>query len=94
MEESYRFVQNKSCQYFPCHERIDPDQFNCLFCYCPLYMLQEECGGQFRYKYGVKVCTDCTLPHWPKGYDIILKRLSAYIQKEKEKRNENDELAK
>ena len=37
MENSYRFFQNKSCEYFPCHEIKDSGDFNCLFCYCPLY---------------------------------------------------------
>lgn len=41
MKESYRFYQNKACEYFPCHPVDDPDSFNCLFCYCPLY-LQEK----------------------------------------------------
>ena len=44
MKESYRFYQNKACEYFPCHPVDDPDSFNCLFCYCPLY-LQEKCLG-------------------------------------------------
>ena len=42
------FFTNSECPYFPCHEGVDPDDFNCLFCYCPLYFLREKCGGDFR----------------------------------------------
>ena len=40
----YAFFQNRACEYFPCHETDDPEHFNCLFCYCPLYALGELCG--------------------------------------------------
>ena len=50
--------------YFPCHEGVDLDEFNCLFCYCPLYALGSDCGGDFSYTDdGVKDCSACTLPH-------------------------------
>ena len=42
MSENYKFVQNKACEYFPCHKTSDPENFNCLFCFCPLYMLKQE----------------------------------------------------
>ena len=45
----YPFFTHRECQYFPCHEGVDPDEFNCLFCYCPLYALGPECGGDFTY---------------------------------------------
>ena len=58
------FFTNRACPYFPCHETDDPDSFNCLFCYCPLYVLGEQCGGHFSYtKKGVKNCKNCTVPH-------------------------------
>ena len=60
----YPFITNRSCEFFPCHEGVDPDEFNCLFCYCPLYLLGDACGGKFtRSKSGVKNCTACSLPH-------------------------------
>ena len=34
--ENYKFFQHKACEFFPCHETKDIDNFNCLFCYCPL----------------------------------------------------------
>ena len=48
MENSYRFFENKECQYYPCHKGIE--NMNCLFCYCPLYS-REHCPrktGVFR----------------------------------------------
>lgn len=60
----YPFFSHESCEYFPCHEGIAPDEFNCLFCYCPLYALGSRCGGDFIYTdAGIKDCSACTLPH-------------------------------
>ena len=64
MKASSSFFQNRACECFPCHEGVPLDEFNCLFCYCPLYALGDSCGGNFRYSAsGVKVCTNCTLLH-------------------------------
>jgi len=72
---SYRFINNRDCQFFPCHPTDDPDNFNCLFCYCPLYALGDKCGGNFKYinKYGyvLKDCSDCKIPHIPENYEYI-----------------------
>ena len=58
------FFANMACEHFPCHEGIDPRDFNCLFCYCPLYALGPECGGDFICSAsGRKSCVNCTLPH-------------------------------
>ena len=38
----YSFFSNKECEYFPCHQGADPENFNCLFCYCPLYALGDK----------------------------------------------------
>ena len=35
-ERHYAFFQNRDCEYFPCHATKHPEDFNCLFCYCPL----------------------------------------------------------
>ena len=69
------FFQNRECEYFPCHEGIEEENFNCLFCYCPLYVLGENCGGDFYYTTkGVKNCKNCGIPHRRENYDRILKR--------------------
>ena len=46
MENSYRFFENKDCKYFPCHQGLT--DFNCLFCYCPMYQLP-ACPGNPSY---------------------------------------------
>ena len=69
----FSFFQNKECEYFPCHRIEDPTGFNCLFCYCPLYMLGPNCGGNFRYtEKGTKDCTGCVIPHLPENYGRII----------------------
>lgn len=70
----YRFFQNRQCEYFPCHAVDDPDRFNCLFCYCPLYH-RADCGGDYVNQNGVKDCTPCLYPHDPDNYDEICARL-------------------
>ena len=75
MEPCCRFMANRACEYFPCHPDADPEHFNCLFCYCPLYALDDACGGNFTYmENGVKNCTDCMVPHTRNAVQYILKR--------------------
>ncbi len=74
MEANYRFFSNKACQYFPCHQTITEETFNCLFCYCPLYYIP-NCGGKFTLNKGIKDCSQCLIPHSPKGYDYINRKI-------------------
>jgi hypothetical protein len=77
-EQNYAFTQNRSCEYFPCHKIKDENSFNCLFCYCPLYLIP-ECGGNFTLlKNGVKDCSNCLLPHRKESYDYIISKLISY----------------
>ena len=70
-----RFFQNRTCPCFPCHKGVAPEDFNCLFCYCPLYALGEKCGGAFRYtESGVKSCEGCAFPHRRENYGKVLAR--------------------
>lgn len=67
------FFTNRKCPYFPCHEGLDPQSFNCLFCYCPLYALGSECPGNFSYlENGVKDCSQCLLPHEGDDFSAIV----------------------
>ena len=60
----FAFYTNKECEYYPCHPVPEGTEFNCLFCYCPLYMLGRKCGGNFTYlESGVKDCSECLVPH-------------------------------
>ncbi len=75
MSEYYKFFQNKKCEYFPCHKGIPEADFNCLFCYCPLYTLGKSCGGNCEYlKNGIKSCINCGFPHHRKNYDKVTNR--------------------
>ena len=81
MSENYKFFRNDKCEYFPCHKTNDPENFNCLFCYCPLYALKDKCGGNFRYtEKGIKDCTNCTLPHQRKNYDYIIGKFKEIVE--------------
>ena len=63
-DRRYSFFQHTSCEFFPCHKTEHPEDFNCLFCYCPLYALGKDCGGNLRYtSSGTKDCTLCLVPH-------------------------------
>lgn len=60
----FAFFCHTQCEYFPCHKTARPEDFNCLFCYCPLYALGERCGGDYTYtKSGIKDCSRCLIPH-------------------------------
>lgn len=80
MSEHYKFFQNKKCEYFPCHQVKNTDDFNCLFCYCPLYMLKEKCGGNYKYTNGIKDCSDCRIPHTAKAYDYVMSKMGMVMQ--------------
>lgn len=82
--EPHRFYQNKGCKYFPCHDLKESDLskalFNCMFCYCPLYALGKNCGGNFKINKSndgklIKDCSDCVLPHRPEMYEYINQKL-------------------
>ncbi len=76
MESSYRFFFNSGCEFFPCHQ-TDIEEFNCLFCFCPLYYL--SCPGEAVYipynGHMLKDCSPCDLPHRPENYDAIIQIL-------------------
>lgn len=78
MLNSYKFFSNKSCEYYPCH---DLEEQNCLFCYCPLYYI-EDCGGDYNtLGSGLKDCSTCTIPHISELYDYIIEEINLYYQK-------------
>ena len=73
---NYEFFSHTSCEFFPCHPTQNPENFNCLFCYCPLYLMGEKCGGNFTYTpEGVKDCSACLLPHRRENYSYIVGKL-------------------
>ena len=78
---NYDFFQNRECEYFPCHEGADRENFNCLFCFCPLYALGDQCGGSFTYtEQGIKDCSHCLRPHRRENYDRILEKMDRIME--------------
>lgn len=75
-QNSCRFYENRSCEYFPCHNGLK--EFNCMFCYCPMYAL-ENCPGAPEYieRDGrrIKDCSHCTFPHQPENYEKVMEVL-------------------
>ena len=71
--KEYSFFSHKKCEFYPCHEIEEGEEFNCLFCYCPLYALGKKCGGNFKItENGYKDCSACTIPHKRENYGKIL----------------------
>lgn len=80
-EKKFSYFCNRECEYFPCHEGVDIENFNCLFCCCPLYPLGEQCGGDFTYlSNGYKDCSHCTYPHKRENYGKIIERYTEIIE--------------
>lgn len=74
---SYKHFSNKQCEYYPCH-RLENQ--NCLFCFCPLYFL-DDCGGDFKITNGFKDCSDCIKNHDENSYEFVLNRLKIEFEK-------------
>lgn len=67
-------VSIEECKYYPCHAVEPGTQFDCQFCYCPLYEL--DCGGEcVILPNGVKDCTYCVRPHLPEKRQEIIDTL-------------------
>ena len=75
MSKEYSYFSHRACEYFPCHKDADPNNFNCLFCFCPLYTLGSKCEGSFTYlANGNKDCSNCLYPHLRENYDAIMEK--------------------
>ena len=79
--EHYKYVQNRECEFFPCHSGLKCEEFSCLFCYCPLYALGDQCGGGFTYtQTGIKDCSTCLIPHRRENYDRIMEKMTLVME--------------
>lgn len=82
----YKFFSHKACEYFPCHRTVDEENYNCIFCYCPLYAMGRDCGGNFLYlDNGVKDCSGCMVPHKRENYDHMMEKLMEFHKSLREK---------
>ena len=85
--EHYKYFANRECEYFPCHKGVPEEQFSCLFCYCPLYVLGDRCGGSFTYlENGIKDCSNCLRPHRAACYDSIMEKMGEVMELAKKDR--------
>jgi len=70
--KKHEFEQHEDCPFFPCHETEDKENFNCKFCYCPLYFLK-ECPGNYEIlDNGIKDCSNCVFPHYGDIKDTLM----------------------
>ncbi len=71
---SFKYFENRDCKYYPCHK--GNEHINCMFCYCPLYHM-ENCPGTYKIiekdSGPVKSCIDCRFPHEPDNFEKIIK---------------------
>lgn len=75
----YDCFVHKDCEYYPCHQQEKTggeEEWNCLFCYCPLYLM-ESCIGNPQYIVNgkgqlIKDCSQCLVPHKRENYGKIL----------------------
>ena len=81
-ENHYSFFQNKECEFFPCHPTDDEENFNCLFCYCPLYALGKKCGGNCNFDNPAKIkdCSQCLFPHKKENYQKVIDKTKDLIE--------------
>ena len=81
MQNCCSFFRNYECVHFPCHKVESSEDFNCLFCYCPLYALGDQCGGSFTYlPNGIKDCSNCLRPHRRENYGDICEMLNQVME--------------
>lgn len=86
--KKYSYFSHKDCEYFPCHKEADINNFNCLFCYCPLYLYGDKCGGVFKYTdKGIKDCSECLLPHKKENYGNIIQKIEEMAKKNSKVKN-------
>ena len=80
-QNGFCYFSNQACEFYPCHHVDDPEFFNCMMCYCPLYFLPEDCGGNYTLSSrGIRDCSKCTIPHDPGGYEYIINKLKQIMK--------------
>lgn len=80
-EKKYSFFAHRECEFYPCHEGADADDFSCLFCFCPLFALGDGCGGDVKYTgSGLKDCSGCLYPHRRENYDEIMDKCARLME--------------
>ena len=84
--KNYEYFSHRECEFFPCHPGANENNFNCLFCYCPLYALGDKCGGSYVIlPNGIKDCSGCLYPHMRENYGSITARYAEIAELIKKK---------
>ena len=78
MSDHKHFI-NHECEFYPCHQMDEGGWESCIFCFCPLYLL--ECPGDYTTlpPSGMKDCSACTLPHAEGGWDRIMSAIRTQL---------------
>ena len=69
------YFSNANCEYYPCH---GIENQNCLFCYCPLYLVA-DCGGNPSLANGARDCSRCSIVHDEGGWEYVQKKLGETV---------------
>ncbi len=78
--ETYEFYQHKECKFFPCHDVDNIENFNCKWCYCPLYFVKKCVGNYKMNDNGVKDCSDCKIPHYADMKELVGEKIKEYVR--------------
>lgn len=74
--QNWKHLQDTKCEFFPCHKLDDPSKFNCRFCYCPAFLIDNCPGIEGGYavilENGYKDCSACTINHNVDTFNVIL----------------------
>ncbi len=75
IEMDYKYFIRYDCSFYRCHNPSDLK--SCLFCWCPLYLL--NCDGAFVIRNGIKDCSECTTPHTEEGCNYVLETVNSIL---------------
>ena len=72
---SYKYFENRDCEFWPCHGYSKEQGHNCMFCRCPLFN-EHTCYGIITgegvyLENGVKDCTNCRYNHDYDNADLM-----------------------
>ena len=74
--QNWKHLQDKKCEFYPCHTDIPEHKFNCRFCYCPAFLIDScpgiESGVAEILGNGWKDCSNCTINHNIDTFEVIM----------------------
>ena len=73
-ERIINFRKTKAVNIFPVTKPLTK-KISIVFCYCPLYALKGDCGGNYFKNNGIKDCSNCLIPHLDGGYEKVMAKI-------------------